>query len=84
MLALGPFAAVDLAAIVAVAVAVEQQRCQGPRLPGCPGPRCMGTVEPDSHCCVIKLQGQTDRQCSSEVQQPGRLTSDLHRPDLAF
>jgi len=25
---------------------------------------------------------QTDRQCSSKVQQPHRLTSDRHRPDL--
>ena len=30
---------------------------------------------------VAKANG---RQCSSEVQQPGRLTSDLHRPDMAF
>jgi hypothetical protein len=33
---------------------------------------------------LSSVKNQTNRQCSSKVQQPGRLTSDLHRPDLAF
>jgi hypothetical protein len=31
---------------------------------------------------LSNCQDQTDQQCSRKVQQPGRLTSDLHRPDL--
>jgi hypothetical protein len=33
---------------------------------------------------LSSCQGQTEWPCSSKVQQPGRLTSDLHRPDLTI
>jgi hypothetical protein len=33
---------------------------------------------------LSSCQSRTDRQCSSKVQQPGRLTFDLHRPDMTF
>jgi hypothetical protein len=30
----------------------------------------------------FQVANQTDGQCSSRVRQPGRLASDLHRPDM--
>src|SRR5262249_54450168 len=33
---------------------------------------------------LSSCQDQTDWQCSSKVQQLGRLTSDLHRPNMTF
>jgi hypothetical protein len=42
-------------------------------------PRCAISAVELSSC-----QGQTDRQCSSKVQQPGRLTFDLHRPKMTL
>ena len=52
-----------------------------------PPPPDRAAWEPRHPINAVELsscQGQTDRQCSSKVQQPGRLTSDLHRPDMTF
>jgi hypothetical protein len=36
-------------------------------------------------CLLVKLlRAESDRQCSSKVQQPDRLTFDLHRPNMTF
>jgi hypothetical protein len=40
--------------------------------------RPINTVE------LSSCQGQTDLRCSSKVQQPARLTSELHRPDTTL
>jgi len=51
-----------------VALFPEKRKVAGVRRP-------IHTVE------LSSCQGQTDLLCSSKVQQPDRLTSDLHRPD---
>ena len=49
--------------------------------PGLLSPRTPAAREPRRPISTVELsscQGQTDLLCSSKVQQPDRLTSDLH------
>ena len=65
---------------------VQGWTIQHHRAPGTTAPD-RAAWEPRHPINAVELSSchdQTDRQCSSKVQQPGRLTSDLHRPDMTF
>jgi len=64
----------------------QSRTIQHHRAPGAatPDPAAWGPRYPINAVELSSCQDQTDWQCSSNVQQLDRLTSDLHRPDMTL